>query len=138
MRKRGFTLIELLIVVAIIATLAGAMMPFFRETRLETQRAKARADLDTIRTACIMLHYDTGDWPPGDRYDGYGLINSAGIPNWNGPYLLEWKRDPWGMYYYVDNYSSNPVRQRARSRGPNRAWGGGDDINLLITPNTSL
>ena len=100
MRKQGFTLIELLIVIAIAAILAGAMVPLFSVTREDARKAKAASEMDAIKTAVIMYHYDTDNWP-GDMDDGTGLVTDDEDTNWNGPYIEQWKKDPWGTANYA-------------------------------------
>ena len=141
MREESFTLIELLIVVAIVAILAGAMMPIFNITRQEAKEAKVLAELDAVKMASVLLHYDTDEWPVVGTA-GEGLVDNNGvIVGWAGPYLDEWKEDPWGNLYsinetnveekvYVYSYGINEEDEfvAAAGGGP-----GGDDISLLIT-----
>jgi len=137
MRRGGFTLIELLIVIMIIAVLAGAMIPMFRTTRLNAQQARANADLDSIKTASIMYHFDSGQWPPIGNV-GNGYINNVPVaPNWNGPYLDEWKNDPWLHPYVI--FNGTGVNRFIESWGPNGSnETTGDDLGLLMTPNTAF
>lgn len=140
MRKRGFTLIELLIVIAIIAILTGVMMPLFMGARLEAKLSKAKADLDAIKLAAVLLHHDTDEWPP-EGTAGAGLMNASGIDDWDGPYMEVWKEDPWGNNYEIYNTTTGGVtNQSASSWGPDETddGGGNDDIVTLITPNTTL
>ena len=134
--KRGFTLIELLIVIAIIVALAGAMIPMFSTTRLTAQQARVQADLDSIKSASVMMHYDTGTWPPAGT-TGLGVITSAGIANWTGPYLDQWANDPWGNGYRLINGGATPVTLTAACYGSDNAVGGtgaAADFTLLLTP----
>ena len=134
--KRGFTLIELLIVIGIIVALAGAMIPMFATTKLTAQQAKVVAELDTIKSACVMMHYDTGTWPVAGQ-TGAGLITSAGGANWTGPYMDAWSSDPWNHLYRIIDTGSPPVITAA-------CWGGDDalsgtgvnqDFSVLVAPN---
>ena len=133
MRKSGFTLIELLIVITIMAVLAGALVPMFRVNRLLAQTSKANADLDSIKTASIMYHHDTGQWPAIGS-TGAGLINNDSAAGWNGPYLDDWRIDPWGTAYNIFDNGSSPTRRWVRSAGPTA----GANITLLITPDTTI
>jgi len=129
---------EMLIVIAIITILAGALVPMFSQTRLSAARAKATADLDTIKTAAVMFYNDTGSWPATGTA-GNGLINNTGAPaGWNGPYLEDTSLlDPWKTNNYEIYDGTSPTR-RIRSWGPNKAQGGtpDDDITMLMTSNT--
>jgi type II secretion system protein G len=147
MGKRSFTLIELLMVIVIVGILAGATVPMFSVYAEGTRMAKARADLDTIRLAAHMLHADTGFWPTYS-YDGKSLINTVGgglpghscppdpIPGWKGPYLTEWKKDPWGITYAIFYY--DPTEIRTLSAGPDRMFLTADDIAMVITMNRNI
>lgn len=134
MRKSGFTLIELLIVIMIVGILAGAMVPIINVSRQEARNAKARADLDAIKTASVLLHHDTGEWPPIGT-DGDDLISDvSGNAGWEGPYIDEWRDDPWGSPYEI--WDSSATDRWVSSWGPDNADdnGGDDDINLILTP----
>ena len=129
--RKGFTLIELLIVIAILAILAGAIVPMFNVTRKQAKEARVAADLDSIKTASIMHHHDTGVWPP-EGNTGVGLVNNDNnIADWNGPYLDEWKNDTYKNPYEI---YSDGTQLSVRSRGPDGRSGTSDDISLLITP----
>ena len=135
MRRRGFTLVELILVIAIIAILAGAMVPLISSSRKDAREAKVRADLDSVKTAAVMLHSDTSKWPPGGTA-GDGLLIASGIVDWNGPYVDSWGRDPWNTTYAIFNSSGNNS-QYAFSYGPNATNESlaGDDLYVLITSN---
>ena len=134
MEKRGFTLIELLIVVAIIAILAGAMVPIFNITKQEARLARVMGDLDQIKIAAMMLRNDTGLWPsPGATASSYLLITSGGKSNWKGPYIDSWGADPWGAKYgLVITGAAAPKKLWASSEGASTA--STDDIKVLISP----
>ena len=91
-RIQGFTLIELMIVIAIIAVLAGIMIPNFVKAREEARRTASIENLKSIGTALEMYAADndgcypaqlsklTPDYlkaiPPcawGDRPYNYGI-----------------------------------------------------------------
>jgi len=145
MGKRSFTLIELLITIVIMAVFTGAIVPMFRTSTEGARRAKAMAELDAIRLAAQMLYADTGYWPTYS-YDGKSLINPTGgglpghgcppdpIPGWKGPYLDEWKKDPWGKHHYAILYY-NPAEIRVQSVGPDGGLNTADDVVIVITKN---
>jgi len=139
--KKGFTLLELLIVITILAILAGAMMPIFSTSRSTAESAKASADLDAIKSAAIMMHYDASAWPI-DAVDGScfitnvtGCVNSTAGGSWKGPYMASWEKDPWGNYYRIYNGSSNYLY--AASNGTNKVFDNcaANDTCILITAN---
>jgi len=134
MRKNSFTLIELMIVIAIIIILAGIAVPMFARNRLLAQMAKVVAELDTIRTAANMYHHDTEQLVPLGN-SGAGLAADNGVANWRGPYMDQWKADPWNTPYEIFDNGTSPTRRFVGSGGPTA---GDDNITLLICPDTSL
>jgi general secretion pathway protein G len=147
MKRGGFSLIELIIVIALIAILAGAMVPLFRTSRLEAQQAKVAAELDALKSAAMMFHNDTGAWPPGaaapGRQDGSGFITNTNpaTANWNGPYLDAWRADPWGNNYRLIEVTAGGITNLSVvTYGADNAAGGAGanaDITLLITADRS-
>lgn len=133
MRRGAFTLLELLIVIAIVAILAGAMIPMFNVNRETARQAKATAEADVIKTASMMMHHDTGSWPPASNTGTDFITDDSSFAGWNGPYLDAWQNDPWGTAYDVYDPAATTER-RVRSRGADLAVGGGDDIDIIITP----
>lgn len=133
MGKRGFTLIELLLVVAIMLILAGAMIPLFNVSRAEAREARARADLDSIKTGSVMYRHDVGGWPTDSQAE-LALITGTGIANWEGPYVTAVSPDPWGNAYEI--YTEAGTGDLCVSSwGPDEVDddGGGDDITQIIT-----
>lgn len=134
MRKIGLTLIELMIVIAILAILASIATPMFARNRLIAQKGKVVAELDSIRTAAEMYRKDTDQWVPVGN-SGDGLVADNGVEGWKGPYMYEWKNDPWDNPYEIFDNGTSSIRRWVGSRGPT---GGDDNITLLICPDISL
>ena len=61
--ERGFTLIELMIVVAIIAILAGILIPNFVNARSQAQTAACESNLRSIATALELYYADNQVYP---------------------------------------------------------------------------
>ena len=69
--ERGFTLIELMIVVAIIAILAGILIPNFVNARAQAQTSACESNLRSIATAMELYYADH------QRYPDAGAIPDA-------------------------------------------------------------
>ena len=69
--ERGFTLIELMIVVAIIAILAGILLPNFVNARAQAQTSACESNLRAIATAMELYYADH------QRYPDAGAIPDA-------------------------------------------------------------
>jgi type II secretion system protein G len=83
----GFTLIELMIVVAIIAILAGVLVPNFVNARAQAQTSACEANLRAIATAMELYYADNQRYPdPGAIPDA---LNTTSVT-----YLNNTPRDP--------------------------------------------
>lgn len=86
--NRGFTLIEVIVVAAIIAILAGILVPMIFNQVDEARVTRAQAECKTISSAILMFRKDTGKWPymmPDDPACAayYTTIQTAGLPESN-------------------------------------------------------
>ena len=69
-RKYGFTIIELMTSVAIIALLAGILIPSIYAVRSFAKNTEQRAQMNAIGLGLETFKNDYGDYPPSDQY-GY-------------------------------------------------------------------
>ena len=113
----GFTLIEIVIAVAMVAVLAGAMVPLvFREIQATREDATLE-ELKAIRTGLLECYEDTGRFPT--EAEGLAaLVADPGINGWQGPYVggaqgdpaVEVNDDSWGAQYSYDlDPTTDPV-----------------------------
>jgi general secretion pathway protein G len=65
--ERGFTLIELMVVVAIIAILAGILIPNFVNARAQAQTSACESNLRAIATALELVYSDQQTYEPNGQ-----------------------------------------------------------------------
>ena len=100
---RGFTLIEILVVVVIIGILAGAVMTNLWGETDRAMQARAKADIDTLKTSLNLYRLDNFVYPSTNQ-GLEALINRPGgspeARNWrSGGYIDRIPKDPWGRDY---------------------------------------
>lgn len=121
-RCAGFTLIEVLLVVAILGILAGVVVVNFSGHGEKARIRATRASIAALSTAIDMYEVDTGRFPPSLQ----NLIQGAGEPNWNGPYIKGGlPADSWGTAF---GYSVQGNTYKVTSGGPDLQVGSADDI----------
>lgn len=110
--KDGFTLIEMLVVVAIIAILAGILLPVLTQVRSYTKRTKAKEVVYQTKTAFKQYLVDYRKFPAVDikQTDSTALDilrgathNSLGhrYMDVSTNELAAGLKDPWGQFYLV-------------------------------------
>ena len=151
--NRGYTLLELMVNLAIIAILAAISIPTYMAYKQKAMIGRAKAELRNIHLAIEALAADTERWPGpnvvGESADQEiwdltspqaGLVAAtSGFPNWQGPYIGNIPKDPWGSNYFFDpdyyvNNGSDSVPV-VGSFGPNKQGQNvydSDDIILVL------
>ena len=62
-QEAGFTLVEVIVIVAILAILAGILVPMIYSQIDEARISRAEADAKSISSALLTFRKDTGVWP---------------------------------------------------------------------------
>jgi type II secretion system protein G len=88
--QRGFTLLEMMVVVAIIAILAGILIPNFTRARAQAQTAACIGNMKTIATALELYYTDKESYPVATS----ASIDSAFMQNTMSGYLSILPHDP--------------------------------------------
>jgi prepilin-type N-terminal cleavage/methylation domain-containing protein len=111
---RGFTLLEVVIVLSVMATLAGTLVPLVSASKRAEAVDTARAELEAIGDALTRYYYETGAFPNRVNASGfYGAFVAPGVADGR-------LRDEWGaraLYRLV--VSRNPDVATAYSVGDN-------------------
>ncbi len=134
--QRGFNLMEILIILAIIGLLMGIALVGAWSARDKAKAARARKEMRQIYNAVMLMEADTEMWPghqvpyeigtgaAGNEICGdgcafglndcmAGLVCNPELPDsymgWDGPYMNEMPKDPWGNDYFFDtDYDLEP------------------------------
>ncbi|MCD4779200.1 MAG: type II secretion system major pseudopilin GspG [Candidatus Omnitrophica bacterium] len=102
-KNEGFTIMEIMLVIIIIAALTAMAAPNFIGQGERAKRRVAEADVNAnIPTALKLYELDNGVFPTTEQ--GLSALwtkpSSSPVPtNWNGPYLDQKPKDPWGNAY---------------------------------------
>ncbi|MDQ7824192.1 MAG: type II secretion system major pseudopilin GspG [Candidatus Eremiobacteraeota bacterium] len=115
---RGFTFLEIMVVVAILAILAGLIIPRFVGRAEEARRTKAIVQMREIMKALELYKLDNGNYPTTEQ----GLIALVEQPT-SEPLPKKWRQyvdkvpvDPWkNNFIYVC-----PGADHGRKNDPNR------------------
>lgn len=129
--EKGFTLVEIIVVAAIIAILAGILVPMIFSQIDDARLARARGDLKSLSTAIFAMRKDVGQWPAcanttilfgRTNFDqaaltalGYDVTvpqlfedhlmtddNGCYGAMYKGPYFGSVEGDPWGNAYIAN------------------------------------
>lgn len=124
-RRHAFTLVEMLLVVAILALLAGIVLPKLTGQKEKANIAAAKTQLGSFGTALDMFEVDNGHYPK--RIEDL-VTQPRDATSWH-QYLESIPMDPW-QHPYVYTF---PGKHRAgsydlMSTGPDGRAGTDDDV----------
>ena len=98
--QSGFTLIELIVVAAIIALLAGLVVPQFIKQEEKATAKATKAQIELLGTALDTFRLDVGRYPTSQEGLQALTLKPGGVERWDGPYLKkEVPPDPWNKPY---------------------------------------
>jgi general secretion pathway protein G len=126
-RRHAFTLVELMLVLAILALLAGIVLPKLTGTKARANKDAAKTQLSSFKTALDMFEADNGHYPKSLN-DLMVKPRDVGS-DWH-QYLEKIPNDPWEKpYVYVFPGRHNPNSYDLSSGGPDMQVGNEDDIS---------
>lgn len=125
--RRGFTLVEILVVVAILLTLASALIVTLASKPSEARVAKAKSDIAKLENVLEVFRVDMMRYP--NEEEGLAALTAApdseDASRWKGPYIKRLQNDPWGNpYLYIYPGENNPDSFDLLSYGADGAEGG--------------
>ncbi len=133
LRRRGFTLVELLVVLAILGLLVGLVGPQVMKTLGSSKTKTARIQIEDLSAALDIYRLEVGRYPTTS--DGLQALvdNTAGVANWNGPYLKKSQvpKDPWGFDYQYRSPGQNGSFDLWSLGADNREGGDGENQDVL-------
>jgi len=121
-RQQGFTILDMIVAFLILTILTVLMWPSSKYVRERAMMAIVNSDVHDMKVAAGLFAQDCGYYPPDvGRGVDPGLIEPNGwqkgshsplwdeleCPDWGGPYLKTWKKNPWGGYYEWDNFPAD-------------------------------
>jgi len=103
-RQKGFTFLEIMVVVAILAILAGLIIPRFVGRAEEARKTKAIVQMRELMKALELYKLDNGQYPTTEQ----GLMALVEQPT-SEPMAKKWKKyldkvplDPWkNQFIYI-------------------------------------
>ncbi len=122
--QAGFTLIEIMVVVIIISILGAIIAPNIFKRAHDARVVAAKNGIKSIETQMALYKLDNFAFP--NTGEGIkALVTSPGKKTWNGPYLDNVPKDPWGAeFQYQYPGTKNPRKFDVWSFGADGQPGG--------------
>ena len=140
-RRRGFTLVEIILVVAIIMTLMGLVVPKMADKVKRTKINATKIEMNTIKTEMIQFDANVGRYPTTAEGLAALVERPSEIPesSWQDQYLEAMPKDAWHRdFRYVCPSEKKGKDYDLASPGPDGKFDTTDDItNDIITGTTS-
>ncbi|NTV12730.1 MAG: prepilin-type N-terminal cleavage/methylation domain-containing protein [Desulfobulbaceae bacterium] len=159
--SKGFTLVEVMVVAAILAIMAGLMVPMVYKVWESNEKTETREKMAELKRAMvgdqrmvqngIRMHYgfvgDNGVLP-NDIADL--VSNSGSFANWKGPYLVgafdpnDYYRDAWGRNLIYTRHepavtvAGQVIVATLESLGPDGQSGTSDDLDENSDPELQI
>jgi prepilin-type N-terminal cleavage/methylation domain-containing protein len=106
--QEGFTLLEMMVVVAIIAILAGVLIPNFSRARSQAQTSACIGNEKIIATALELYFTDKQSYPASSTIGGSGSTFMTAMSGYMNQTPIDPAAGATGYYTYT-NTSSNGV-----------------------------
>lgn len=129
----GFTLIELLVVLVILGLLAGLVGPQVMKYLGSAKSDSAKVQVEELSNALDLYRLSVGRYPSSEEGLNALVQESAGVENWNGPYLSKKSvpKDPWGREYQYRSPGENGTFDIYSLGADNLEGGDGEDRDVL-------
>lgn len=132
-RQAGFTLIEMMVVVVVIALLGAMIGPTLFNKIQQAEETRVAQDIRVIESALKFYRLDNYRYPSqAQGLESLVTAPSTGAEKWNGPYLEDLPKDPWGIAYQYQNPGTRGkeveiftlgVDGQQGGEGSNKDWG---------------
>jgi len=118
--ERAFSIIELFFWASLVLLIISIVSYTFDSLQQDAGVARAESDLEVFSEAIALLQNDTGQ--SVNHLDAFSCKESSGtneiyldmpqagiestdsgFPKWNGPYIVDIPKDPWGRRYVFDD-----------------------------------
>jgi general secretion pathway protein G len=126
--RKAFTLVELLLVLAILALLAGLVLPKLTGAKERANISTAQTQIGAFATALDLFEVDNGHFPKGKNGLNDLVTQPRDAQNWH-QYADHIPLDPWQHpYIYECPGRHKPTSYDLSSAGPDGKAGTEDDI----------